>query len=82
MKKAMRRTATKRVADEMLAEYDEVGGGVRGKHARSSTAGPRMVILEPDVAEIFPDSKSVNEALRALAAIARRPRRRSGARTG
>ena len=81
MKKAMRRTATKRVADEMLTEY-EFGGGVRGKHARSSTAGPRIVILEPDVAEVFPDSKSVNEALRALAAIAQRPRRRSKARTG
>jgi hypothetical protein len=81
MKKAMRRTATKRVADEMLTEY-ELGGGVRGKHARSSIPGPRMVILEPDVAEVFPDSKSVNEALRALAVIAQRPRRRSRARTG
>jgi len=81
MKKAMRRTATKRVADEMLTEY-ELGGGVRGKHARSSIPSPRMVILEPDVAEVFPDSKSVNEALRALAAIAQRPRKRSRARAG
>jgi len=76
MKKAMRRTATKRIADEMLTEY-EFGGGARGKHSRSSIPGPRMVILEPDVAEVFPDSKSVNDALRALAAIAQRPRRRS-----
>ena len=81
MKKAMRRTATKRAADEMLAEF-ESGGGLRGKHARPSTAGPRMVILEPDVADVFPDSKSVNDALRALAAIAQRPRKRSRARAG
>jgi len=35
-------------------------------------AGSNITVLAPDVAELFPDSESVNEALRALVTIAQR----------
>ena len=44
-------------------------GGVRGKYAKSYVRGTNIVVLEPGVAKLFPDSKSVNEALRALGDI-------------
>jgi len=57
--------------DGMLDEYD-FRGGDRGKYARRYAEGSNVVVLSPDVAEAFPDSESVNEALRALMDIARR----------
>lgn len=57
--------------DDPLPEYD-FRGGVRGKYAADYAKGTIMVLLDPDVAELFPDAASVNDALRSLAAIARR----------
>jgi hypothetical protein len=57
--------------DNMLDEYD-FRGGDRGKYARRYAEGSNVVVLSPEVAEAFPDSESVNEALRALMDIARR----------
>lgn len=54
--------------DEMLDEYD-FSGGVRGKYAARFARGSNVVVLDPDIAQIFPDSASVNHALRALAEI-------------
>jgi hypothetical protein len=51
--------------DEMLPEYD-FRTGVRGKYAADYAKGRNLVLLAPDVAAYFPDSKSVNEALRVL----------------
>ena len=57
---------------EMLDEYD-FSGGVRGKYVDRFPKGSNVVVvLEPDVAEIFKDSESVNRALRDLAAIIQR----------
>ncbi len=56
---------------EMLDEYD-FSQGVRGKYAQRYAEGSNVVVLSPDVAEAFPDSVSVNRALRSLIAIARR----------
>ena len=53
---------------EMLDEYD-FSGGVRGKYARRFARGSNVVVLDPDVAKVFSDSESVNQALRALAGI-------------
>ncbi len=53
---------------EMLDEYD-FSGGVRGKYAGRFAKGCNVVVLDPDVARVFTDSKSVNQALRALAGI-------------
>jgi hypothetical protein len=44
----------------------DFSGGVRGKYAERYAAGTNLVALSPDVAEIFPDSTAVNEALRTL----------------
>jgi hypothetical protein len=54
--------------DDMLPEYDFTGG-VRGKYASRFAKDTIMVVLDPDVAELFPDPKSVNNALRALGNI-------------
>ncbi|MDR3719546.1 MAG: hypothetical protein P4K98_12145 [Bryobacteraceae bacterium] len=56
---------------EMRAEYD-FSGGVRGKYADRYRQGVNVVLLEPELVEAFPDSKSVNDALRGLLAIATR----------
>lgn len=50
---------------DMMEEYDFTKGG-RGKYAERYAAGNNLVALDPDVAEVFPDSASVNRALRAL----------------
>jgi hypothetical protein len=54
----------------MLDEYD-FSKGVRGKYAKRYAEGTNIVVLSPDVAEVFPDSESVNEALRVLVKVAR-----------
>jgi hypothetical protein len=41
--------------------------GTRGKYADRYAEGSNVVVLDPDVAEAFPDSRAVNEALRELA---------------
>jgi ASC-1-like (ASCH) protein len=57
--------------DELLEEYDfsKMEGGVRGKYVKQYHEGAKLVMLEADVAKIFPDAKSVNEALRTLSKI-------------
>ncbi len=56
---------------DMLEEYD-FSGGVRGKYAKRYAQGTNVVVIDPDVAEYFPDHDAVNEALRSLAAIIKR----------
>lgn len=52
-------------------EYD-FSGGVRGKYAARHAVGTNLVGLEPDVYAVFPDSGSVNSALRLLIEVAKR----------
>jgi hypothetical protein len=59
----------------MLAEYD-FSQGVRGKYAKRIAEGSNLVVLSPDVAEFFPDSESVNLALRSIVDIARKTLRK------
>lgn len=47
----------------MRAEYD-FRGGVRGKYLERFQEDTNIVLLEPDVADAFPDSDTVNTALR------------------
>lgn len=61
----------------MRAEYD-FSGGVRSKYVERYRRGTNVVVIEPDLTKAFPDSKSVNDALRALVTIA--TRQRSGAK--
>jgi hypothetical protein len=55
--------------DELQQEYDlsRLKGGVRGKYYRRARAGMNLVLIEPDLANLFPDSEAVNRALRVLA---------------
>jgi hypothetical protein len=67
MKKVVR---TRRDPD-MLDKYD-FSKGVRGKYVKRFAEGSNVVVLSPDIAKVFPDSESVNEALRTLVKIADR----------
>jgi hypothetical protein len=62
----------KRRSDDLRREYDlaSLKGGVRGKYYERAMAGTNLVLLEPDVARAFPDSDSVNRALRLLRDVA------------
>ena len=70
----MKKAGSPDAADDMRAEYD-FSGGVRGKYYGRFRKGSNVVILDPDVSEAFPDSESVNDALRTLATVARRSAR-------
>jgi len=61
-------------SDELRREYDlsKLKGKARGKYHKRATAGTNLVLLEPDVAEAFPNASAVNEALRMLADVASR----------
>lgn len=74
-KKASRR---KRASDHdtLRPEYD-FAQGVRGVTASRFAEGANVVVVDPDVLDVFPDGTSVNEALRALAPVIRHRRRRS-----
>ena len=61
----MKQAHDKEADSGLLEEYD-FSGGVRGKYAERFVEGHNLVFLEPDVAKAFPDSASVNEALRSL----------------
>jgi hypothetical protein len=61
---------------DMLEEYD-FSKGLRGKYAKSYAEGTNVVVIEPDIANIFPDHDSVNQALRSLAEIIRRQKKRA-----
>ncbi len=51
---------------DTLREHYDFARGVRGKYAARYAEGANVVVLAPDVAEVFPDSVAVNEALRTL----------------
>ncbi len=70
MKKLSRKTRSRGNGDDLRAEYD-FSGGVRGKHAARYAEGTNVVLLDPDVAEAFPNPATVNEVLRALAPFVR-----------
>jgi hypothetical protein len=53
---------------EMRPEYrrDALGAGVRGKYYARYQHGTNLVLLDDQVAQAFPTSEAVNEALRGL----------------
>jgi hypothetical protein len=79
----MKKELVKASDGNLRAEYDlsKLKGGVRGKYYRRAVAGTNLVLIDPELASIFPDSESVNRALRLLAdaaAAAAGSKRRSG----
>jgi len=73
MKKAKARQATMAASDRdtMRPEYD-FSGAVRGVTAARYAQGANVVVVDPEVLEVFSDGAAVNEALRALAPVLRR----------
>jgi len=68
----MKKESAAKRGDRMRKEYDlsKLTGGVRGRYYRRATAGTNLVLIEPDLASMFPDSEAVNRALRVLAEAA------------
>jgi hypothetical protein len=54
---------------KMRDEYD-FSNAVRGKYAKKFAKGTNIVVLEPDVAKVFRNSKEVNEILRTISRLA------------
>jgi len=71
----MKENKEDKTVSEMRPEYD-FSSGVRGKFASRFPEGSNLIVLDPDVAEIFEDSEAVNRALRTLAHAVRRERKR------
>ena len=63
----MKKSSKAKRGAEMREEYD-FSGGVRGKYAARFAKGTNVIVLDPDVAKVFPDAEAVNRALRLLAA--------------
>jgi hypothetical protein len=65
----MKKASAKKNNNELRPEYDlsKLKGGVRGKYYREATAGTNLVLIEPDLNNLFPDTESVNRALRRIA---------------
>ncbi len=78
----------RRKADELRPEYDfaNLRGGVRGKYVQRYRQGTNLALLDRDVAEVFPNDRAVNEALRAVmnaaVKVSRRPPNKRLERTG
>jgi hypothetical protein len=61
--------------DELRAEYsraDFPGGLVRGKYAKLVRESSNIIVLKPEVAEVFPNEDAVNSALLSLIELARK----------
>ena len=68
------------VNGELRREYDfaAMKGGVRAKYLRRLREQSNIVVLEPEVAEAFPNEQAVNQALRGVLNTARAVRRTGG----
>jgi hypothetical protein len=70
-------------ADELRPEYkrSDFGPLVRGKYIERLRTRSNVVMIAPEVADLFPNEAAVNAALRSLAEIAKRAgSRRTGSR--
>lgn len=65
--------------DTMRPEYD-FSRAVRGVTSARYAQGANVVVIDPDILDVFPTSESVNEALRALAPVLRQNRRATARR--
>ena len=68
----MKKPSANRNNDDLRPEYDlsKLKGGVRGKYYQQATAGTNLVLIDPELTDVFPDTESVNRALRLLAETA------------
>ena len=63
--------------DTLRPEYrrGDLGKGERGKYHTEFQAGTNLVLLAPDVAQVFETPQAVNDALRSLISVAERSTR-------
>ena len=75
----MKKEVENKMEDELRSEYDfaQMQGGIRGKYVERYRTGTNLVLLDPDVAQAFPNDAAVNEALRLLMQIAQRQQPRT-----
>ncbi len=73
MRKAKAKTGSGLGSDDILPEYD-FSRGRRNKYAMRYAEGSNVIVLDADVAAVFPNAAEVNAALRALAVVIRRHR--------
>ncbi|MCX5855458.1 MAG: hypothetical protein WCH07_09035 [Deltaproteobacteria bacterium] len=61
-------------SDELRPEYrrEDMGQGIRGKYYESYQKGTNLVLINPDVAKVFPTEAAVNEALMSLIKVAQK----------
>jgi hypothetical protein len=59
--------------DDLRSEYrrEDFGEMERGRYAARMSLGSNVIVLDPEVAEVFPTADAVNDALRSLISIAR-----------
>jgi hypothetical protein len=62
--------------DDAMRNHYDFSGAARGKYARRYAEGTNVVVLDPDVARLFPNRDAVNETLRAVAQIVQIQQRR------
>ncbi len=79
MKKNSRRT-TLSERDTMRPEYD-FSGAKRGVTAARYAEGANVVVIDPEILDVFPDGNAVNESLRALAPVIRKQGKRQKRRS-
>ncbi len=67
----MKKTESEKT-DELRPEYkrSDFGKIVRGKYTNRIREESNIVLLEPDIAQAFPNDKAVNNALRSLLELA------------
>ena len=65
--------AKSELTDWSRPEYkrSDLGEIVRGKYASHIKASTNVIVLDPQVAKVFPNDKAVNDALRGLIKLAR-----------
>jgi hypothetical protein len=67
------RIGAEMTSDELRSEYhrEDFGPMVRGKYAARLKESSNIIVLDPEIAEAFPNAKAVNDALRGLLELAR-----------
>jgi len=80
-----KKSSPSKQADDLRPEYrrSDFGPMVRGKYYRQAVTALNLILIEPELVRAFPNSESVNRALRLLAKTAEAsaaPRLRSPAK--
>jgi hypothetical protein len=78
MKKKVSRRPASRDRDTMRERYD-FSKAVRGSTHTRYAEGSNIMVIDPEVLDVFPDGDAVNETLRALAPVLRRQRKKRSA---